>query len=214
METRILIAEPQCLLREGLVTMLDSEEDFEVVGQAENGIDAVRLARACKPDIALIELLLPRLSGLDVIERIRKDVEHVRCIAISASETRVSLRQLFRGGASGYLLKSASPSELFQAIRTVRMGQVFVSPAVAGPLIDTLASSASSRDADRQLLTTREREILQLIAEGLSSKEIAVELGVATKTVDAHRSKMMGKLGIHKVSSLVRFAVREGLVCP
>ena len=214
MKTRILVADDQRLMREGLRHILEAREDFLVVAEASNGLEAVELAAENQPDIAVLEIVLPQLSGPDAIKQIHEKSKKTRCITLSSCEDRVNVQRALRLGAAGYVVKSAPSSELLEAIDVVRSGRSYLSPTVAGHLIQALTCPLESEQSELQLLTARERQVLQLIAEGLTSKEIATQLCVATKTADTHRAHLMEKLAIHKASSLVRFAIREGLVSP
>lgn len=214
MKTSVLIAEGQQLVRDGLRRIVESNPDFHVVAETCDGLEAIKLCVDKKPDIALIELVLPGIPGQSAISRIRTEAERTRCIALSAQESRGCVQQALRSGAVGYIVKSAPGKELLEGIDSVRAGRFFLSPAIAGHLVEAVAHGGRPATAGLDLLTTREREVLQLIAEGLTSKEIASRLGVSTKTANTHRASLMEKLDIHKASSLVRFAIREGLVTP
>ena len=211
MKTKILIAEPQQLMRDGLRKILESA-GHHIVGETFDGLEAVKLCAEHRPDIALVETLLTGLPGPAAIARIRTESWNVRCIALSSQESRGSVQQALRAGAVGYLVKSAPAAELIDAIAAVRAGRFFLSPSIAGHLVEAVASAGETPPEGLDLLTPREREVLQLIAEGLTSKEIASQLGVSLKTANSHRASLMEKLGIHKAPSLVRFAIREGLI--
>lgn len=214
MKTQILIAGCRRLMREGLQHILETRADFGVVAQASDGAEAVRLCIGKQPDIAVLELQLPRLSGPDAIRQIRKESKRTRCIALSHHDDRASVEQAFRAGASGYVAASAPSAELIEAVDTVRAGRSHLSPTLTGYVIEAITCPTEEKQFNLQALTAREREVLQLIAEGLTSKEIATHLRVAIRTADAHRAHLMKKLDLHKASSLVRFAIREGLVAP
>lgn len=212
MKTRILVADGQRLMREGLRHILEAREGFHVVAEASNGLEAVGLAAENQPDIAVLETLLPQLSGPDAIKQIHGKSKQTRCIILSSQEDRSNVQRALKLGAAGYVVKSASSSELLEAIDVVRSGRSYLSPTIAGHVIQILVCPPEKGQSELQLLTARERQVLQLVAEGLTSKEIATQLCVATKTADTHRAHLMEKLAIHKVSALVRFAIREGLV--
>lgn len=214
MTTRILIADCRCLMREGLRHILETRVDFKVIAEASDGPEAVRLSLEKQPDIAVLESQLPRLSGHDAIGQIRKESKRTRCITFSGHDNRASVEQAFRAGAAGYVATSASSDEFIEAVDVVRSGRSYLSPTLTGHVIEVITCPADKRQFELQALTAREREVLQLIVEGLTSKEIATHLRVATRTADAHRAHLMKKLDIHKASSLVRFAIREGLVTP
>lgn len=213
MKTKILVAEPQQLVRDGLGKILESA-GYTVAATTFDGLEAVKLCVEHRPDIALIESLLTGLPGPGVITRIRTEAPRVRCIALSSQESRGSVQQALRAGAVGYVVKSAPATELVEAIEAVRSGRFFLSPSIAGHLVEAVAAGGGATCEGLDLLTAREREVLQLVAEGLTSKEIASRLGVSLKTANTHRASLMEKLDIHKAPALVRFAIREGLVAP
>lgn len=213
MSARILLVDQHVVFREAIRSLVDREEELSVVAEASDGRQALEIALRLQPDIVITELSTPRLSGIEVIRRLRQELPQVRLIVLSGHEGRNQVEQALRAGAVGYVCKSGSAKELMLAIDTVRNGRSYVSPVVAQHLVSALSGKGGSDPAYEEL-TSREREILQLIAEGLSSKEIATELSVSTRTVESHRANVMEKLGIHKVSGLVRFAIREGFLSP
>jgi DNA-binding NarL/FixJ family response regulator len=200
-------------MRDGLRKILESA-GHSIVAETFDGLEAVKLCAEHRPDIAVLETLLTGLPGPAAIARIRTGSWNVRCIALSSQETRGSVQQALRAGAVGYLVKSAPAAELIDAIDAVRAGRFFLSPSIAGHLVEAVAAGGETPSEGLDLLTAREREVLQLIAEGLTSKEIASQLSVSLKTANTHRASLMEKLGIHKAPSLVRFAIREGLIAP
>ena len=214
MTTKVLLADAEHLVRAGMRCILEARDDIEVVAEAKDGSEAVARCLETRPDIAILELQLPNLSGVAAIRRIAAQDPAPRCVVISSSETRGYVHQALRAGAMGYLLKSATVEELFEALAVVRDGRFYLSPTIAHHVVDAFTHGNRSGDTGLDLLTQRESEVLQLIAEGLTSKEIASQLGVSPKTAETHRASLMEKLGIHKASSLVRFAIREGLVAP
>lgn len=214
METSILLVDPHDLFREGLRLILEERPDLRVVGDACDGPTALDLARRLRPDIVVSEVALPRLSGLEAGRRMVEDGRGPKLIFLSMHESRPYVEEALRVGASAYLVKSGGSSELLQAIDAVRRGKIYLSPAVVSHVLGGVTRGAGQVGSSLSALSNREREVLQLIAEGLSSKEIAGSLGVAVKTVDSHRARLMDKVGIHKLSGLVRFAIREGLVAP
>ncbi len=214
MEARILLADPQRLVREGVRRILEEHPGFTVVGEASDGEEAVRMITELRPDIALLEFLMPRLSGISAIRRIQKAETRTRCIVLSSQESRGNVEDALRAGAAGYVLKSAAAEEVVEAIAVVTSGRFYLSPNVTQHVVEAVTRPDETPKSALSLLTGREREVLQLIAEGLSTKEIASELGVSPKTADSHRANLMEKVVIHKASCLVRFAIREGLVTP
>ena len=210
--TTIVVADDHQIVREGLVKLLESRDDFQVVGQASDGLEAVELVLETNPDLVLMDILMPKLSGIDATRRIQKEGCTAKILVLSMNENRASVEEVLRAGASGYIVKNATSKELLSAIDAVRSGDSYLSPTVTRQVVDAIANPGDSGTSGMAMLTGREREVLELIAEGLSSKEIAFQLGVSLKTVDSHRANLMDKLDIHKVSGLVRFAIRVGLV--
>ena len=213
MATRIVLADGEDLIREGIRKILETRADLAVVGEASDGPRAVELIVEKQPEIVVLELLLSRLSGPNVIRRVCAE-SNAACIVLSSFQGRSCVLHALCAGAVGYVAKSSPSKELLDAIDVVRSGRSYLSPSIAGHVIETVTGSAGVEQTGLGLLTGRETEVLQLIAEGLSSKEIAAQLGVSTKTATSHRANLMDKLGIHKASSLVRFAIREGLLVP
>ena len=210
--TKIVVADDHQIVREGLVKLLESRADFEVVGQAADGLEAVELVLQTKPDLVLMDILMPKISGIDATRRLQKEGCTAKILVLSMNENRASVEEVLRAGASGYIVKNAPSKELLNAIDAVRSGDSYLSPTVTRQVVDAIANPGDKEASGMAMLTGREREVLELIAEGLSSKEIASQLGVSLKTVDSHRANLMDKLDIHKVSGLVRFAIRVGLV--
>ena len=210
--TSILLVDEQRMVREGLRCILESHRGFQVVAEVGDGREAVRAAGEKKPDVVLIELHLPRLSGLEAIRYIRKENDAVRCIVVSAHGGQGQVKEALLAGATGYVPKSSPSKELVDAIESVRSGRPYLAPTVAEHVVKAITSMQPGFAGDKADLTCREREVLQLITEGLSTKEIATDLGISVKTVQTHRASLMHKTGIHKASSLVRYAIREGLV--
>ena len=214
MSTTIVLADDHILVRQGIRKLLETREDFRIVGEASDGEEAVKLVAEKKPDVALMDLWMPRLSGIDATRRIDKRGLGTKVLVLSMHESRAYVEEVLRAGAAGYIVKNAAAGDLIEAIDAVRDGASYLSPAITQQVVDVIARPAPASPSGLGVLTDREREVLQLIAEGLSSKEIAAMLGVSLKTIDSHRSNLMDKLDIHKVSGLVRFAIRTGLVEP
>jgi DNA-binding NarL/FixJ family response regulator len=212
--TSIILADGHAIFRDAVRALLETCEGFNVIGEASDGQQALDLAHELKPDVLVTEIALPRLSGIEVARRLSRSGSRSRVLILSSHEGRSQVQQAMRSGAVGYVTKSGSAPDLIQAIEAVRSGRGYLSPLVAQHVVDAVAQRGTSNADRSNELTSREREVLQLVAEGLSSKEIASCLGVSTRTVESHRAKVMDKLGIHKVSGLVRFAIREGLLNP
>ncbi len=213
METTIVLADDHRLVREGLRRLLEEREDLRVVGEATTGHEAVDLAHEKNPDLVLMDISMPGLSGIDATRKISKSgAASPKVLILSMHDNRSYVEEVLRAGASGYVLKDAAAADLLQAIDAVRGGDSFLSPTITQQVVDAIAHPADRPEAALATLTDREREVLTQIAEGLSSKQIAEQLGVSLKTIESHRANLMDKLDIHKVSGLVRFAIRSGLV--
>ncbi len=208
---RLLLAEDHTLVRAGIRSLLQSLPDMQVVGEASDGREALHLVEKAKPDIVLMDITMPGLNGLEAAARILKDFANVRVIMLSVHTAEEYVLQALRAGARGYLLKDATPAELALAIKAVAHGETYLSPAVSKHVIDYV-QRVGNGTSSLERLTPRQREILQLIAEGRTTQEIAQILSVSIKTVEAHRSELMERLDIHDIAGLVRFAIRMGLV--
>ena len=206
---RILLAEDHIIVRQGFRSMLE-RDGFKIVGEAADGREAVRLAAEHKPDIALLDLAMPLLNGIDAAIEIRRVSSRTRSILVTMYGDQEQLLGALRAGVRGYLLKTRAVEDLETAIREVHKGGVFLGDFPE----DALENYQATRDTGRDPLTRREREVLQLVAEGKTTKEIAALLGVTFKTAESHRAHIMDKLNIHETASLVRYAVRRGLVPP
>lgn len=213
MNIRILLADDHALLREGLKCLIERDAGMKVVGEAENGMQALELARKSGPHVVVMDVSMPGLNGMEATRRLLKINPHIRVIALSGHDSRSFVREMLMAGASGYVLKSRAYEELSRAIREVMRGKKFLSPDIARGVVDEYVqiSSAGSAHPAFILLTEREREVLQSIAEGLSTKESASSLGVSKKTVETHRHNIMEKLDLHSVADLTRYAIREGI---
>jgi len=206
----IIVADDHKIVREGLIRLLESRADFQVIGEACNGEEAVALVMERRPDVVLMDINMPKLSGIDATRQLGKAGCQSKILVLSMHERRAYVEEVLRAGAAGYVVKNSASKDVHAAIDAVRAGASYLSPAITQQVVDAIARPGDSGPSGVAMLTDREREVL--IAEGLSSKEIASELGVSLKTIDSHRSNLMEKLDIHKVSGLVRFAIRTGLV--
>ncbi|MBL8209426.1 MAG: response regulator transcription factor [Bryobacterales bacterium] len=206
---RILLADDHRMVRQGFRMILDAQEDMEVIGEAGNGRDAVEMARSLKPEVVVMDVTMPELNGIEATRRIREAEPLVRVLALSVHRDGVYVREIVRAGAEGYILKESADSELIAAVRAVASGNSYLSPEVAGAVLKDYRKHATN---PLDLLSSREREVLQAIAEGKTNKEIATTLNLSVYTVDGHRTRIMEKLGLHSIGELVRFAVRNGLV--
>ncbi len=215
MSIKILLADDHRLLREGLRDLLAREADFTVVGEAANGEETVQLVRTLQPDVVLMDIAMPGLSGIEATRRIVRGASSPKVVALSMHMEKEFITDMLRAGASGYVLKDCGFEELALAIRAAAQGKTYLSPDIADLVVEEAVqhagSSASSEDPAFAVLTSREREVLQLLAEGLSTKEIAATLGVSVKTIETHRQHIMEKLGLRSVAALTKYAVRMGL---
>jgi DNA-binding NarL/FixJ family response regulator len=212
MTIKIVLADDHQIVRQGLRTLLSGEQDMKVVGEADDGRKTLRLAQELTPDVIIMDISMPDLNGIEATRRIMGDFPGVKVIALSMHSDSLFVLNMLKSGAAGYLLKDCALEELVQAIRTVMLQKTYISPGVSDILIKdfTHGWSAGSNSA-YSILTNREREVLQLMAEGKSTIHIADTLGVSSKTVEAHRKQMMNKLGIHNVAELTKYAIRQGL---
>jgi len=206
---RILLADDHAVVRAGFKMILSAQADMEIVGEAGNGREAVELAEELKPDIVVMDVAMPELNGIEATRRLATSLPHARVVALSMHKDSVYVRETLRAGARGYLLKDSPAGDLVSAVRAVASGESYLSPAVSNAVLDDYRKHVTN---PIDLLTTREREVLQMIAEGKTNKEIAVVLNLSVYTVDAHRGRIMEKLNLHSINELVRFAVRNGLI--
>ena len=214
MKIRVLLADDHSIVREGLRKLLEAHGGFEVLGECADGVDAIELAIRLAPDIVVMDVWMPRLSGIEATRRIMRLPGSTRVMMLTMHKARTQVEEALRAGAAGYVLKDAPATEVIAALDAIHRGECYLSPSITQQVVDSLAHPGGPESSPLAGLTEREREVLQLIAEGLTSKEIAAQLGVSLKTVEAHRANLMDKLNIHKVSGLVRFAIREGLIAP
>jgi two-component system, NarL family, response regulator NreC len=209
---RVVIADDHALLRQGLVSMLAEEKDIQVIGEAADGFEALKLTHQLTPDVLLIDLVMPNLNGLAVTSRLRSENAPTRVIVLSMRKGEPYIQEALRCGADGYVLKSDDPSFLLTAIRTVITGVHYLSPKVAHFAIDAYLSQSKQAPEDPyETLTTREKEVLQLSAEGMTTEQIAGFLTLSVHTVSTHRRNLMGKLNIKNQGELIKFALARGI---
>ena len=209
---RVLLADDHTLVRAGLRKLLESMPNITVVGEAGDGLALLALADELQPHVVLMDIAMPGLNGIDATARLTRAWPDVHVLILSMHQNEEYVRRALRHGAAAYLLKDAAPMELDQAIVAVLRGETYLSPAVSRGVVSDYVQRLRNEDQPSQVLTPRQREVLQLIAEGLSTKEIARRLELSVKTVDTHRSQLMKQLDIHDVASLVRYAMKVGLV--
>lgn len=219
---RVLLADDHAIVREGLKTLVNAQPDMEVIAEAEDGQSAVRQVKELRPDVVVMDVSMPRLNGSAATQQIKQICPEVKVVALSMYEDRSYLRQLLEAGASGYVLKRSAAEDLRRAIRTVASGGVYLDPSLAGKIVDSFirqqgagSSSAASSSALRgQIeggdLSEREEEVLRLIAQGYSNKEIAAQLSLSVKTVETYKSRSLEKLGISSRTEIIRYALQQG----
>jgi DNA-binding NarL/FixJ family response regulator len=208
---RVLLAEDHTLVRAGIRALLESLEGIEVVAEAADGREALRLAKVHHPDILLMDITMKELNGLEAAARLAKEHSAIRVIILSMHADQAYVRQALKAGAKGYLLKGADVAELELALKAVTRGDTYLSPSISKDLVGDLLSGNAPAANPLNDLTPRQRETLQLIAEGQTTKEIASRLNLGIKTVETHRAQLMERLNIHDVAGLVKFAIRAGL---
>lgn len=211
---RVLLAEDHQLVRAGIHALLDRMTGVEVVAEVSDGVEALKAVETIQPDIVLMDVAMPGLNGLEAAGRITKQWPLVRIIILSMHANEEYLRQALTAGAMGYLLKGANLVELEQAIRTVSKGEPYLTPSVARYAIEAYRQEGTRELTPLERLSPRQREVLQLMAEGHSTKEMAFRLKLSTKTVETHRAQLMERLDIHDIAGLVRFAIKAGLIHP
>lgn len=210
MTIRVFLADDHELVRQGLKALLE-REGFQVVGEASNGQEALRLVPDARPDVAVLDISMPILNGVDTARELQKSSRKTRSILLTRHDENQYVTEALRAGVRGYVLKNQAANDLVHAIQQVCRGEIYLSPSISSTVVEAFLSKTP---LPTDPLTSRERQILQLIGEGKSSKEIAVLLGISIKTAESHRTRLMGKLDIHELASLVRYAIRRGLVQP
>ena len=213
MENKILICDDHKIFREGLRALLEKQPGVKVVGGARDGLEAVKLARELSPDIVIMDISMPGLNGIEAARKLAKVKKSARVIALSMHNDRKYVTEIIKAGARAYLLKDSAFEELMDAIKAVSCGRFFLSAGITSIVLDDYIKGQSSDPRSAfTLLSSREREVLQLLAEGLRTKEVSQKLSLSVKTVETHRKKIMEKLRIPSIAGLTRYAVKEGLV--
>lgn len=211
---RLLVADDHKIFRQGIKKLLDEESDLSIVGEAADGREAVQKATELKPDVILMDIAMANLNGLEATKKIKKVLPSARVIMLTMHKNEEYILQSFQAGASGYILKEGAVEELVSAIRSIYQDKSFLSPTISKTLIDAYLRKMETGKTETpfDLLTDREREVLQLIAEGYTNREVAKALFISVKTVEAHRAHIMQKLNIHDIAKLVKYAIQKGLV--
>ena len=213
MAIRVLVADDHTLVRQGLRALLDADNEIEVVSEAQNGVEALDMAKKYKPNIAILDIAMPMLNGLLVTQRIRSELPETKVLVLSMYGEEEYVTQALKSGASGFILKDAAASELISALKAIFRGERYLSPTVSWKLVKKYVMKGEMPHVkEKGKLTGREKEVLQLIAEGYTNSEMAHILKLSIKTIQTHRSHIMGKLDIHSIAGLTRHAIKIGLV--
>ena len=212
MKIRILLADDHQIMREGLKALLEKHSSMEVIAEAENGIQTLEIARREKPDVIIMDIAMPDINGIEATRQLKSEMKDIKIVALSMHSDRRFVTEILKAGASAYVLKQSAFEDLEKAIKTVMVNRTFLSADILETVVGDYVSqlTKSEYEAYRQL-SNRERQVLQLLAEGNSTKEIAYKLHVSVKTIESHRQNIMTKLSIHNLAGLTKFAVREGL---
>lgn len=212
MKIRILLADDHQIMREGLKALLEKHSSMEVIAEAENGIQTLEIARREKPDVIIMDIAMPDINGIEATRQLKSEMKDIKIVALSMHSDRRFVTETLKAGASAYVLKQSAFEDLEKAIKTVMVNRTFLSADILETVVGDYVSqlTKSEYEAYRQL-SNRERQVLQLLAEGNSTKEIAYKLHVSVKTIESHRQNIMTKLSIHNLAGLTKFAVREGL---
>jgi len=213
--TRVLLADDHAMVRQGLRALLERERDLVIVGDAADGREAVRMAAELRPDVVVMDISMPRLNGIEATRRILAASPGTRIVALTMHAGEEYVSELLKAGATGYVLKESPASDVIAAIRVVRQGGSFLNRKISEQVVNGYLGRSGPRESAARppdLLTPREREVLQLIAEGNTNRAIAKQLGLSAKTVEAHRTRIMAKLGVHNAAGLTRYAIRRGLI--
>jgi DNA-binding NarL/FixJ family response regulator len=215
-KTKVVIAEDHQLFREGLKAMLQSRDDLELVGEAADGLEAIRVVQRLQPDLLLLDLSMPRLSGISVMKDVKRQFPEILILALTIHESDQYVLEAFDAGANGYCIKDASRKELMMAIDSVASGKTYISPGIADNVMEGYLEGRKrlKEKTSWDTITQREREVLKLLAEGHTNKEIADFLNISVKTVEKHRANIMKKTDLHNASALTAYAIEQGLVIP
>ncbi len=210
---RVLLADDHTILRDGIRALLEDQSDMEVIGEAEDGLATVKLVAKLKPDVVVMDIAMPLLNGLEATRQIQRDYPEVKVLILTMHENEEYIRQVLAAGALGYVLKDAAARDLLGAIRTVNQGEAVLSPAITRLVIEDYLRWGDMRSEDTSNgLTPREREVLQLIAEGYTNKEIAEILSLSVKTIQSHRTNLMNKLDLHDRGELIKYAIQKKII--
>jgi DNA-binding NarL/FixJ family response regulator len=213
MSVTVLLADDHPIVRQGLRRLLEAEEDFKVVGEASNGIEALQLVERLRPDVLVVDLVMPDLSGIEVLRQARQRSPATLSVVLSMQNSEAYVVEALRNGAMGYILKDTAPAEVVDAIRIIAKKHRYLSPSLSEHLIDALLQRTKETSTDPyEDLTPREREVLEMVAKGNTNAEIAAQLSISARTVELHRANMMGKLGLRNQVDIVRYAIKRGIL--
>jgi two-component system response regulator NreC len=214
MSIRIILADDHAILRHGLGKLIQQEENMEIIAQTGDGHSTIELTRELSPDIIIMDIGMPDLNGIDATRKITRDFPNVKIIGLSMHSGKKFISEMLKAGASGYLLKDCAFEELITAIKTVSEGKTYLSPSISDVIVENYIRPSDEQNSAFSLLSQREREVLQLLAEGKTTKQIGMTLYISSKTVEGHRLRIMSKLKIDNVANLTKYAIREGLTSP
>lgn len=211
MKIKIVLADDHTVVREGLRSLFEDEQDMQIVGEADDGLKAVRRVNEMRPDVVIMDIAMPQLNGIEAMRQIVEQGLKTRVIALSMYADKRFVCEMLKAGASGYIVKDCAFDEIVRAVRIVCQGRIYLSPAITDIIVQDYMRQVNERNISCHALSAREQEILQLLSEGKTTKQIAVRLGIGNKTVETYRARIMKKLGIYNVPELTKFAIKEGL---
>jgi two-component system response regulator NreC len=214
MSIRVILADDHTMLRHGLSRSFEMEKDIDIIGQTKDGHSTIELVEELSPDLVVMDIGMPGLNGIETTRKVKKDYPNVKVVGLSMHSSDKYIREMFRAGASGYLLKDCSFEELVEAIKTVAKGKMYISPSISDTVVKDYLTQSDEQISAFTVLSHREREVLQLLTEGKTTKQVARDLHISPKTVEVHRLRIMNKLEIDNIAQLTKYAIQEGLTQP